>query len=94
VGNAGTNFANQQQNIYGDQAASTGARAQARGVADTALYNSIGASVGNAFSNWGGGFGRTTPMNPQTVGDAWNSSFGGGWQTAANPGPLRTMGVF
>jgi hypothetical protein len=33
-------------------------------------------------------------MNPQTVGDAWNSSFGGGWQTAANPGPLRTMGVF
>jgi hypothetical protein len=94
VGNAGTNFANQQQNIYGDQAASTGGRAAANSTANRQLYGQVAGSVGNAFANWGGGIGRTTPMNPQTVGDAWNSSFGGGWQTAANPGPLRTMGVF
>jgi hypothetical protein len=94
VGNAGTTLANQQQNIYGDQAASTGARAQARSTANQQLYGQIAGNVGNAFASWGGGIGRTTPTNPQTVGDAWNSSFGGGWQTAANPGPLRTMGVF
>ncbi len=94
VGNAGTNFANNASNIYGDQAASTGARANARSVANQQLFGAVAGAAGNAFANWGGGIGRTTPMNPQTVGDAWNSSFGGGWQTAANPGPLRTMGVF
>jgi len=94
VAGAGTNFANQQQNIYGDQAASTGQRAQSRATANQQLFGAVAGAAGNAFANWGGGIGRTTPMNPQTVGDAWNSSFGGGWQTAANPGPLRTMGVF
>jgi hypothetical protein len=94
VAGAGTTFANNASNIYGDQAASTGARANARSVANQQLYGAVAGAAGNAFANWGGGIGRTTPTNPQTVGDAWNSSFGGGWQTAANPGPLRTMGVF
>ena len=94
VAGAGTNFANNASNIYGDQAASTGQRAQSRATANQELYGQVAGSVGNAFANWGGGIGRTTPTNPQTVGDAWNSSFGGGWQTAANPGPLRTMGTW
>jgi hypothetical protein len=61
VAGAGTNFANNASNIYGDQAASTGQRAQSRATANQELYGQVAGSVGNAFASWGGG---SRPLAP------------------------------
>jgi hypothetical protein len=55
VAGAGTNFANNASNIYGDQAASTGQRAQSRATANQQLFGAVAGAAGNAFANWGGG---------------------------------------
>ncbi len=55
VAGAGTTFANNASNIYGDQAASTGQRAQSRATANQQLFGAVAGAAGNAFANWGGG---------------------------------------
>jgi hypothetical protein len=62
VAGAGTNFANAQSNIFGQQADSTAARAAATGAANQQLYGALAAGAGNLFASWGGGA-RSTPTS-------------------------------
>jgi hypothetical protein len=82
VSGAGTNLANSQSNIYGSQANAASDAAYARANANSQLAGGLAGAAGNMFAAWGGGAGAIPASGGgQTVGQAWNSSLGGGWQT-------------
>lgn len=84
---AGSQYANNAGNIYQNTANARADAAYQRADANAGLVGSIAGAVGNVFSNWGGG---ARPTGGQTVGQAWNTSFGGGWQTPHNPTFVNT----
>lgn len=85
IAGAGTNQANAQSNIYGNQADAVGNAAYARAGANSNMVSGIGNAASNLFSAWGGASGGSG-MGGQTAGQAWGGYTGGGWQTPfANP---------
>lgn len=89
VAGAGTNNANAQSAIYGNQADATSQNAYARANANAGLAGNLGGAASNLFAAWGGSSGGGG-MGGTTAAQAWNNSFGGGWQTAASPTFVNT----
>jgi hypothetical protein len=89
VSGAGTNLANAQTSIYGSQANSAANAATQRASANAQLGGSLAGTASNLFANWGG-MSSNPGMGGQTVGQAWNSYNGGGFQTPsyANPAAM------
>lgn len=89
VSRAAQGFADQQSQSAQNIADARSQNYQNRATANTNMVGQIGNTATNLFANWGGGISGARGGQPQTVGDAWNNSFGGGWQTAANPTFVR-----